>query len=393
MQRLVSELSGELENNIIPFWTSKMVDHKNGGFYGRIDGQNMVHPQADKGVILNSRLLWTFAAMYRFKPTAIYQEMATRAFQYISKNFIDADQGGVYWRVDYLGNPIDKKKQIYAQAFAIYGISEYFRAFADPKSLDMAINLFEKIEINSFDQQHNGYYEAYSQNWQLLDDLRLSEKDANEKKSMNTHLHVLEAYTNLYRVWPETRLKRQLINLIQVFLDKILDTETYHFHLFFDEVWQVRSTTISYGHDVEGSWLLQEAAEAIGDQELIFNVKETALKMVDVALQEGFASDGGIYYEKEGEETDTDKHWWPQAEALVALINAWQISNEQKYLKKAIKSWDFIQKHLVDNKNGEWFNKVDNRGKILSGEDKAGFWKCPYHNSRACIEVIQRLSK
>ena len=393
MQKLLTELTKELQDNILPFWMCTMVDKENGGFYGRMDGNNIIHPHANKGLILNSRLLWTFSAMYQFQPTSEYQEMAYRAFDYLKKYFLDAIYGGMYWQVDYAGKPVDRKKQIYAQAFAIYGLSEYYKAFRIPKALELAIYLFEKIEEYSFDSQYNGYFEAFSQDWRLLDDLRLSEKDANELKSMNTHLHILEAYANLYKIWPDTILKRQLINLVQVFLEKILDAETYHFHLFFDEIWTVKSDTISFGHDVEGSWLLQEAAEALGDQELLSSIKKIALKMVNVALKEGFATDGSIYYEKRNNHVDTDRHWWLQAEALVALINAWEISKDDKYLKKAKKTWKFISKKIVDRQNGEWFNKVSKQGKVSKDEDKAGFWKCPYHNTRSCIEVINRLQR
>ena len=391
MKNLIAELNTELEDNIMPFWMNRMVDKENGGFFGRMDGNNIIHPHAGKGVVLNSRILWTFSAMYRFKSSSQYQEIAFRAYEYLKKNFFDPVHGGVYWQVDYAGKPVDKKKQIYAQAFAIYGLSEYYLAFSKPKALELAIYLFEKIEEYSFDTQYNGYFEAFTQDWCLLDDLRLSEKDANELKSMNTHLHVLEAYTNLYRIWPETKLKRQLINLIKIFLDKILDSDTYHFHLFFDEVWRVKSRTISFGHDVEGSWLLQEAAEVIGDEALLEDIRKIAVKMVDVAIAEGLGGNGGLYYEKNGEELETNKHWWPQAEMLVALINAWRISRDEKYLKKAGKTWNFIQKRLVDRKNGEWFNQVDKNGQVKVDEDKAGFWKCPYHNARACLEAVRRL--
>ncbi|MFW5760997.1 MAG: AGE family epimerase/isomerase [Cyclobacteriaceae bacterium] len=391
MKDLIAELTAELENNIIPFWTGKMVDTENGGFYGRIDGNQIIHPHAGKGVILNSRILWAFSAMYRFDPSSLYQEMAFRAYDYLKNHFFDPVHGGVYWLVDYAGRPLDKKKQIYAQAFAIYGLSEYYLAFSKPKAMELAIYLFEKIEEYSFDSRNNGYFEAFSEDWCLLDDLRLSEKDANELKSMNTHLHVLEAYTNLYRIWPETQLKRQLINLVQVFLDKILNPDTYHFELFFDEKWQVKANTVSYGHDVEGSWLLQAAAEVIDDKSLLAAIKKIALKIVDVSLKEGFASDGSIYYEKSDNKLDTDRHWWPQAEALVALVNAWQIGKDKKYLKKARKTWSYIKKHQIDKKYGEWHYKVDKHDKPYTDEDKAGFWKCPYHNSRACLEVISRL--
>jgi cellobiose epimerase len=391
MQKLITELFLELQDNILPFWMNKMVDKENGGFYGRIDGNSIVHPHASKGLILNSRILWSFSAMCKFHPKSEYQEMAYRSYGYLKKHFLDSIYGGMYWQVDYAGKPVDIKKQIYAQAFAIYGLSEYYQAFSIPKALELAIYLFEKIEKYSFDSQNNGYFEAFSQDWQLLDDMRLSDRDANEIKSMNTHLHILEAYTNLYKIWPDILLKRQLINLIQIFLEKIINPETYHFHLFFDEVWTVKSNTISFGHDVEGSWLLQKAAETIGDQELLRSIRKIVLKMVDVTLKEGFAGDGSIYYEKHDNQVDTDRHWWPQAEALVALINAWQITNDEKYLKKALKTWQFIRKKMVDHQNGEWFYKVNKRGKVDKEEDKAGFWKCPYHNTRACIEVINRL--
>jgi len=230
-----------------------------------------------------------------------------------------------------------------------------------------------------------------SEDWSPLEDMRLSEKDANEPKSMNTHLHILEPYTNLYRYWKNPLLGESIRKLIRVFLDQIIDRRTAHFNLFFDMDWTVKSSIVSYGHDIEGSWLLSEAAEELGDEALINEVNEMALRMVNVTLDEASDDDGSIFYESEGMHLDTDKHWWPQAEAMVGYTNAWKLTGDQKYLDQAEKVWDFIDLYLVDHELGEWFWRVDLDGTPYISDEKAGFWKCPYHNSRALMEVMKRL--
>lgn len=392
MQELINELRQELTKFILPYWSDRMTDDEYGGFIGRIDGQNMPHPQADKGVVLNARILWTFSAAYQFTGLEIHKNIAEWTYAYFQQHFFDTHFGGVFWSVDYQGQPKDPKKQVYAQAFAIYGLSEFYKISQHKKSLDQAISLYQLMEKHAFDQENNGYFEAYDRKWQLLEDLRLSEKDANEKKSMNTHLHVLEAYSNLYRVWPDPQLKQQLTNLINIFLEKIIDRETRHFHLFFDEKWQVKSSTQSYGHDIEGSWLLQEAAEIIDEPELVKITRHIAIEMVDACLKEGFDKDHGLNYEKKDGHLDTDKHWWPQAEAVVGLINAWHISENQMYLDQALRVWDFIKVYMIDREKGEWYFRISRDHQPYSEEDKAGPWKCPYHNSRMCLEVINRLA-
>ncbi len=393
LKKFFKELETELHGHILPYWSSQMVDKENKGFYGRIDGNNRVHSTASKGSVLNARILWTFSAAFNATHEEDYLNMANKAYDYCVKNFINREKGGVYWLLDFKGNPVDKKNQIYALAFMIYGLSEYYRATGISQAAEESVNLFNLIERYSYDPSKNGYFEAFDENWKLLDDLRLSDKDANEKKTMNTHLHILEAYANLYRTWDDPRLLNQLKNLIQVFFDKIIDPETCHFKLFFDEKWNCSNKTISFGHDIEGSWLIQEAAKVTRDENLIHKTKDIAVKIVDRVMATGFDVDGGLFYEADEKGiSDTDKHWWPQAEALVGLVNAWEITNDTKYLEHSMVVWDFIKRKIIDKK-GEWYFRISKDGKPYKEEDKAGFWKCPYHNSRACLEIIRRLSK
>jgi mannobiose 2-epimerase len=238
----------------------------------------------------------------------------------------------------------------------------------------------------------NGYLEAFDRDWNLLEDLRLSDKDANEKKTMNTHLHVLEAYTNLYRCWENESLQTQLKNLIVLFRDKIIN-EHHHFNLFFDEEWRLKSDVISFGHDIEGAWLLVEAARAIKDPVLIKDMEQKCLEIVDVTVREGLDADGGLMNEATPKEIfDTDKHWWPQAEAIVGLLCAWQISGKETYFDTSVKVWTFIKQNMIDKQNGEWYWRVSRDRTVCFDEDKAGPWKCPYHNGRAAFEAIMRLS-
>jgi mannobiose 2-epimerase len=212
---------------------------------------------------------------------------------------------------------------------------------------------------------------------------------------MNTHLHILEPYTNLYRVWKTDALASQMKNLIRTFLDHIIDQKTGHFNLFFEKDWTVRSEIISYGHDIEGAWLLTEAAEVLQDMDLLKEVEAVAIKMTHATMAEGVAGDGSLFYERESSlgHLDTDKHWWPQAEAVIGFLNAYQISGDEKYLLRSMQTWEFIKSNMLDQRNGEWYWSVDENGIPGEKNDKAGFWKCPYHNSRACMEGVRRINQ
>nr|WP_320039571.1 AGE family epimerase/isomerase [uncultured Bacteroides sp.] len=391
ISELKSEMLDVLQNNILPYWEKNMQDHENGGFYGRMTGDEKLMPEAEKGAILNARILWTYSSAYRLLKSSEYWEMATRAKRYLIDNFYDKRFGGIYWSLDYKGNPLDTKKQIYALGFAIYGLSEYHRATGDREALDYAIMLFKSIEEHSFDKEKNGYLEALTREWNEIEDMRLSEKDANEKKTMNTHLHILEPYTNLYRVWKNDELRKQIKNLIEVFLDKILNKETNHLKLFFDENWNGKDHIISYGHDIEASWLIHEAALVLEDESLLKRV-EAVVPQIANAAGEGLQPDGGMIYEKNTEtgEVDADRHWWVQAETVVGYINLYEYFNNEDALEKALQCWNFIKKHLIDSKNGEWFWSLKADGTINTADNKAGFWKCPYHNGRMCMELLGR---
>ncbi|TDO24234.1 AGE family epimerase/isomerase [Pedobacter duraquae] len=376
--------------SILDYWGKHTLDELHGGYIGQIDEHELAHSDAAKGSVLNARILWSFSAAYNLNANPNYLELANRSFDYIATYFVDKEYGGVYWTVDHLGNPLDTKKQIYAIAFTIYGLAEYYKASRKEAALELAKSLFSVIETHSFDQLKGGYLEAFTRDWQEIPDLRLSDKDANEKKTMNTLLHILEAYTCLYSVWPDGNLRTQLIGLISVFNEFIIGADD-HLQLFFDENWNLKSQQISYGHDIEASWLLLEAAKAIGDASVLLETEATAVRIAKAALK-GMDPDGGMNYEYDpvSQHLDADKHWWVQAEAMVGFFNAWELSGEEIYLNTCDQIWNFIQDYILDKQNGEWIWGVHADHSRIAGEDKVGLWKCPYHNSRACIELIHR---
>ncbi len=386
------ELHQELKS-ILTYWMGNAIDETNGGFYGRIDNNNIIYKDAAKGSVLNSRILWSFSAAYNLTNNDAYLQIATRAYQYISDYFIDRVNGGVYWTVDAEGKQLDTKKQFYALSFAVYGLSEFVKCSANEDAKEQAVSLYKTIVDKSYDREYGGYIEALSMDWEEQQDLRLSDKDANEKKSMNTHLHILEGFANLYTIWPDMELKKRIEELISIFLDHIVDKNNHHLVLFFDEKWTPRSDIFSYGHDIEAAWLIQEAAEIINGEALIKKSKILALQLTKATL-EGLDSDGGLWYEYERDKKHLiqEKHWWPQAEAMIGFYNAWQITGDENYLEKSIASWQFVKDHILDKNNGEWFWGVKAHYEVME-EDKAGLWKCPYHNSRACIELIKRIDK
>lgn len=384
-------MRSELENNILPFWMNKMEDNEQGGFYGEITGNDELRPEASKGAILNARILWTFSAAYRLLKKPEYLKTATRAKRYLIDRFYDPEYGGIYWELDYKGNPLDTKKQIYAIGFAIYGLSEYARATGDKEALEYAQRLFEVIEQHSFDPVQNGYLEALTRDWQPIEDMRLSDKDENEKKTMNTHLHILEPYTNLYRIWKDERLERQLRNLIDVFITRILDPQTGHLNLFFEEDWTNKYRIYSYGHDIEASWLIHEAALVLGNKTVLKRIEPLIVRIAQAA-DEGLNPDGSMIYENflDKQKIDRELHWWVQAENVVGHINLYQHFGDESALDIAVRCWEFIKAKLIDHEHGEWHWSILPDGTVNRKDDKAGFWKCPYHNGRMCMEVIER---
>ncbi len=417
---LKQEVHDVLTQNILPFWLDKMTDREHGGFYGRIDGHMQLHPEAEKGAILNARILWSFSAAYRVLRKPEYLEAATRAKDYILAHFIDKEYGGVYWSLDYKGQPLDTKKQFYAIGFAIYGLSEYARATGDREALDYALQLFDCIEEHAFDQEYNGYIEATTRDWQPIADMRLSDLDANYPKSQNTHLHIIEPYTNLYRCLKEfqaptscsyvpaigailpidiavsqqtvDRVGASVRNLIRIFTDRILNPETHHLDLFFEKDWTRGAGHLeSYGHDIECSWLMHEAALVLGDQQVLEKV-EPIVRMVAKASEKGLRPDGSMIHEANLDtgHRDDDLHWWVQAENVVGWANLYQHFGDEDALQKALNGWNYIKQNLIDYADGEWYWSRRPDGTLNLDDDHAGFWKCPYHNSRMCLELMER---
>lgn len=394
MQNLLTKLRQETETelfNILDYWIKHSIDSKNGGFFGRIDNANKIYTDAQKGSVLNARILWTFSAANNHTDHPLYLDIAKRAYNYITRYFIDDLYSGVYWSVKPGGEPLETKKQIYASAFSIYALSEYYGCSKNETAKQHAIDLYNTLVKFSHDPEHGGFFEAYTRDWQELRDQRLSAKDANEKKTTNTNLHVLEAFSNLYLHWPDEDLKLKIVELLKIFENKIIDPDSGHLRLFFDEGWNDKPDVISYGHDIEASWLLLRCAETIDDEQLVAVFHKKALLLADAALR-GMDSDGGLWYEydRRHQKMIDEKHWWPQAEALVGFFNAWQISQDKRFLEHCINTWKFISTRLL-NPSGEWYWGVLPNGSVMK-EDKVGIWKCPYHNGRACLEILKRTS-
>ena len=307
-------------------------------------------------------------------------------------HFIDNQYSGAYRSVNSKGEPSDTRKQTYTQSFFIYGLSEYYRATGDKLTLKAAKEIFEAFEKYALDKESNGYFEVFSRDWQRTRDRLIGERTIHDEKTMNTHLHIMEAYANLYRAWPDKRMADRLKNLVEIFSDKIVDKKTGHLICFLDKNWNSTSTLDSYGHDIEASWLLYEAANLIGDSGLLARVKETCLKIANAAT-EGVQPDGSMIDEKNYDTGSlrTGRSWWPQAETIVGYMNAFEMTGDEKYLNFSLNCWGYTKQHFVDTKNGGWFSSVSAEGVVGRG-DKAGFWTCPYHNGRMCLEIIERVS-
>lgn len=412
---LRSEAIACLTGNILPFWLHQLRDPA-GGWYGQMTGRGQLVKDAPRGAVLYARLLWTFSAAYRvlsgikMRDEGVscdeLMEAATRVRDDILRYFLDAEYGGTFWSVTADGRPLDTKKQFYAQGFMLYGFSEFARATGDRDALGVALQLFDVIERYGWDSEHGGYVEACTRDWHPIADMRLSAKDENYPKSQNTHLHIIEPYTNLLRTLQEMKdegsgmkdaqmraaLASRVSSLISLFTDHILNPETHHLDLFFDMDWTRRSVTESYGHDIECSWLLHEATLVLADARII-NKVEPIVKEVAAASERGLQPDGSMIYEGEpdGSHFDGDRHWWVQAEAVVGFLNLYQHFGDETALDKAVRCWRFIKTHLIDHEHGEWYWSVRADGSVNLDDDHAGFWKCPYHNARMCLEIMERL--
>lgn len=389
-----AQFEQELTGNILPFWMTRVADEVNGGFYGALTNDLQIHNEVPRSAILCARILWTFAAAYRRFGADEYLAFARRAFDYLTGAFWDPEYGGLYWHIDRHGTPVCDRKHHYAQAYAIYALSEFHLASNDPQSLVFARELFHLLEAHAYEPAYAGYIEGSNRAWGPLDDMRLSDREPNCRKSMNTMLHMLEAYGSLLRVWNSERVRAQHRSLVEAFLQHIIDPRSSHFRLFFTDAWDSLSPNVSYGHDIEGSWLLWEAAGLQDDAELSARAREAAIGLAEAVYREGLDGDGSLLSERgPGGLVDSSKSWWAQAEAIVGFYNAYQLTGKPYFAEAAVRCWEYAQARLVDRRFGDWFKRLGADGMPDNSVFKAGPWECPYHHSRACLEMMSRLDR
>ncbi len=394
---LASEVEAELLENILPFWMNHCVNEAHDGFYGAVANKGEIYAGAPRASVITARVLWTFSKAYQLYPREAYQKMADIAYCDLINHFYDSVNGGIFWNITHDGMPEIDGKQAYGQAFAIYGLAQYGEAFGRREPIALAMELFACLETHFYDAKNGGYIEVLSRDWQPVCETRLHTKGEHPQKTMNTNLHVMEAYTNLYRVTKDARVKAQLRALVELTLSKIVNHSTYGFNMFFDAEWNSLSSSNSFGHNIEGSWLLPEAADVLGDAQLSKRVREISVKMADAVLAAGVdMEDNGILGDTDnGVLRSRAKGWWPQAEGIIGFLNAYMLTKDQKYLTCSLRIWDYVKRVFCDHENGEWLygswrdvNRYPKKWRYF--QCKAGRWKCPYHNSRMCMEVVER---
>ena len=392
LQALAGRAEKELRGNILPFWLKYAPNRERGGFQGTIDQNMKVWKDSPRGTLLTSRILWTFSAAYRAYKDPAYLEMAKWAYRDLVDNFQDKEFGGFFWSITADGKPDDAHKQVYGQVFCIYALAEYYRATAEQPALDKAIEIFRLLEKQAWDPKYGGYFDAFDRQWRRGKGAGAGANLLGEApKSQNSHIHIVEAYTNLLRVWPDAGLRARQHELLELMMTRIVDPKTHHLVLFMKDDWTPTSEEFSYGHDIELSWLLVEAAEVLGDPAILARAKPIALDIARVTAAEGVDRDGGVLNEGNAHGyTNTHKDWWPQAEAAVGFLNAYQLSRDPQYFAAAKRSWDFIDAKFVDRKNGDWYESLERDGTPLP-RLKVSVWKCPYHNGRSCLELIERI--
>ncbi len=398
--------TNELHDNILSYWMKYGLEKNGQGFYGAVDLNNEAVSGANKTSVLNARILWTFAAAAKKYPGKAYEEIAHLAYRVVTVDFADIEHGGYYMELSADNEVANDIKHTYAQAFVIYSLSKYYEFHPVTEVMDKIQGFFHFLDRKAKDPKHPGYIESFTRNWNIYEENRMA--DNNEPKSMNTHLHILEAYAAVYKIWKDDLVKQRLTELLEIFIHHII-REDGHLGIFFTEEFSETDSSkaiCSFGHDIEASWLIWEAAEILGNESIIAKIKPLILKMADAVLRVAVDKDGGLFLESTrfGSHVRTNKHWWLQAETLVGFMNAFQLTGDLQYWDTVKLAWDFIDKHVIDHEGGEWFTKVDRLGKayLIEPEDdpspyyrndwKIDPWKCPYHNGRAMMELNDRIS-
>lgn len=385
---MVEEIKANLTDCIIPFWKA-LRDEEYGGYYGWMDYDLKVDKKAVKGCILNSRITWFFANAYLLLKEESLLDEARHGYEFMQQYCVDSEKGGVYWSVQYDGTSEDTTKHTYNQAFSIYALSSYYDASGDKSALDTAMELFHIIESRCMDEI--GYKEAFNRDFVEIENDKLSENGVIADKTMNTLLHVFEAYTELYRVSHSEEVKKRLEWILDTFAEKVYNPELHRQEVFFDKEMNSILDLHSYGHDIETAWLIRRGTDVLGEKAYEDKMLPIILDLTAQVYQTAF--DGhSLANECEKGVVDTNRIWWVQAETIVGFLNGYELAPEKKeYLEGAKAVWEFIEAHIIDRRPGsEWFWDVTKDGESVSGKPIVEPWKCPYHNGRMCFEVIRR---
>lgn len=380
-----------LVKNIIPFW-NKLVDKENGGFYGYADADGIPGKDAVKGCILNSRILWFYSVAYHLLKKQQLLEHAEHAFLFLQNAFFDSRYGGVYWSVQADGTPEDTTKHTYNQAFAIYALSEYYIASGKKEALDLAYSLYRTIEEKCRDAE--GYFEAFDRAFMPVSNEKLSENGVMAERTMNTLLHVMEAYTELYRADGFFEVGDSVREILRIFKSRVYDADKEICRVFFDKDYNSLISLESYGHDIEASWLIQRACDVLGDKAYYEEMLPVIKGLADGAYRNGIDTvNCAMNNESENGVVSAKKVWWVQAEAATGFYNAYQLQPEKtNYLGMSEKIWEYIRNYVIDKKTGEWIETIEPDNTVKAGQALVHPWKCPYHNGRMCIEMMQRLA-
>lgn len=407
LKRYRNYFSKELYEDILPYWIKFGVEKNGHGFYGAVDLNGNPVPGANKSSVLNARILWTFSAASLLSGNKDYAAIADRAYSVVTEDFEDKVFGGYFMEISSENKVAIDIKHTYAQAFVIYSLCKYYEFRRLDSVIQKIKGFFALLEDKTKDPDKTGYRESFTRDWKIYSENRMA--DNNEPRSMNTHLHVLEAWSALYRVWKDPLVELRLREMLNLFLDRII-RKSGHFGIFFDEEFNEAGSSkgiCSFGHDIEGSWLLWEAAGILGDRKIMERMKELVVRMVDNIERVAVDKDGGLFLESTrfGSHVKTNKHWWQQAETLVGFMNAFELTGDEKYWNTVKLSWNFIDTCLIDHERGEWFTKLnrvgvpylveplDDPSPYYRNDWKIDPWKCPYHNGRSMMEMIMRIDR
>lgn len=390
MQAFVKEIKDHLTQKLIPFWEG-LRDEENGGFYGYMGYDLTVDRKYEKGCILNSRILWFFSNAYLCLGKENLLDNARHAYEFLKEYCLDKEYGGIYWSVTYDGKALDTTKHTYNQAFAIYALSSYYDASGDEEALRLAYELQQLIEEKCRDEY--GYLEAFTRTFAPEENDKLSENGVLAEKTMNTLLHVMEAYTELYRVGKKEAVAKCLCYMLDLVADKVYNPVLGRQEVFFDKYWNTLIDLYSYGHDIETAWLVDRALEILGKPEYTAKISPITRTITENIYTRAYVKHSLLNEAEDGVD-DTTRVWWVQAEAIVGFVNGYQKNPEKEcYLKAAEDLWNYICEYVIDKREGsEWFWSVDGENRPIE-KPIVEPWKCPYHNGRMCIEVIRRLGQ